>query len=96
MATIKPKAMAGAGARVAMPNVPVTKQTGAGKKSVSIPKPKKMSDLRKPSPNPKPKVPDLFKPLGGGTGEENPQVTPKNSPKGIKQQVPMKNPFGAL
>lgn len=93
-----PRAMAGANAQVpGMPKVNVTQQTNQGKRAPSTPKLKTMNTLRKPpTKTPKPKVPDLFKPLGGGTGEENPQVTPKNSPKGIKQQTPIKNPFGAL
>jgi hypothetical protein len=94
MAAIKPRAMVGAGANVAMPKVNVSRQVNQGKRAPSTPKLKtKLPVLQK---NPKPKVPDLFKPLGGGTGEANPQVTPRNSPKGAKQRVQTKNPFGAL
>lgn len=92
-----PRAMAGAGATIpGMPKVNVTKQVNTGKKSAPIPKPKVVKDITKSAKSFKPKVPAVFNPLGGGTGEENPQVTPKNSPRGVKQQIPMKNPFGGL
>lgn len=41
---------------------------------------------------PKPRIPGTAKPLGGGTGESNPPVTPDNSQKGIKQRVPVNLP----
>lgn len=98
MAPTKPRAAVGLGARMPMPKVNVSKQTSSGKRGASTPKLKTMSDLRKPSPKPpkQPKVPALFSPLGGGTGEENPSVTPANSQKGAKQKVGIKNPFSAL
>ena len=36
---------------------------------------------------PKPRVPGPLQPLGGGTGESNPPVTPRESQKGVKQRV---------
>jgi hypothetical protein len=94
MATIKPRAMTGVGSKMPMPRVNVSKQVNTGKLSPAVAKPRtKLASLPK---NPKPKVPDLAKPLGGGTGEANPEVTPQNSPKGAKQRAPMKNPFGAM
>lgn len=96
MPNIKPRAMAGAGARMPMPKVNVTQRVSAGKKAPSTPK-LKVTPKALPKTLPKnPKAPELFQPVGGGAGEENPQVTPKNSPKGIKQQTPIKNPFGSL
>jgi hypothetical protein len=40
-----------------------------------------------PQAVPKPKVPGILKPLGGGTGEPNPPLTPRNSQRGVKQRV---------
>ena len=79
-----------------MPKVNVTKQVNTGKRAPSTPKLKTSLKPLPTKPPKKPAIPDVFKPLGGGTGEENPQVTPKNSPKGVKQQIPIKNPFGGL
>lgn len=89
-----PRATAGAGAQVPMPRVNVAKQTGQGKRSAPIPKAK--LKLPKLPVNPKPRVPALLQPMGGGTGEENPQVIPRNSPKGVKQRVGIKNPMSAI
>lgn len=58
---------------------------------------KPMSDLRKaPVKIPKPRIPKSLGPVGGGTGEANPPVTPSNSQMGVKQRAGVKNPMSAL
>ena len=45
-----------------------------------------------PQKIPKPQVPARLKPLGGGTGEANPPIVPRNSQKGVKQQISLDVP----
>lgn len=96
MANTTPRSAISKNARVALPKVNVTRNMNSGKRAPATPKLKLIGDLKKLPTNPRPKVPDLFKPIGGGTGEENPQVTPRNSPKGVKQRIGIKNPMSAL
>lgn len=96
MANTTPRSAIGRNARVALPKVNVTRGVNAGKRAPATSKLKTIGDLRKPSSNPKPKIPSLLQPLGGGTGEPDPEVTPRNSPKGVKQRVGIKNPMSAL
>lgn len=41
---------------------------------------------------PKPTVPKSLGPLGGGTGEADPQLTPRNSKQGVKQRMSLNVP----
>lgn len=91
-----PRSIIGQTAQASLPKVNVSRSINSGKRSPSVAKVKTQLDLKKPSVNPKPRVPSLFKPLGGGTGEENPQTTPRNSPRGVRQRVNIKNPMSAL
>ncbi len=96
MANTTPRSAVGRLATPALPKVNVSRTVNAGKKSPAKPQLKTLGSLSKPSPNPKPKVPNLVKPLGPSTGEENPQLTPRNSPRGVKQRIGLKNPMSAL
>lgn len=96
MANTTPRSMPGRLATPALPKVNVSRIVNAGKKSPAKAQLKTMGNLPKPSPNPKPKVPALVKPLGPSSGGENPEVTPVNSPRGAKQRAGIKNPMGAL
>lgn len=57
-----------------------------GKSSAKL----KVLPNKPPTPRvmPKPKVPPLYSPIGGGTpGDSNPPLVPRNSQKGVKQRI---------
>jgi hypothetical protein len=88
-----PRDMIGVGAQnPILPAVPIpakkTAPPGQKHKPRSAPHPKLVTNIpRVPQKIPKPQVPDVLKPLGGGTGEPDPQLTPRNSQRGVKQRV---------
>jgi hypothetical protein len=74
---------------------PPKKQTpGGGKSKPRQPSaPKLVTKLPSlPQAVSKPKVPGMLKPLGGGTGEPDPQLTPRNSQRGVKQRISLDVP----
>jgi hypothetical protein len=72
--------------------MPPTKMPTQGKHKAK-PTPKLTTKLPAlPKSIPKPKVPAKLKPAGGGTGEPDPQLAVRNSPRSIRQQVPVSIP----
>jgi len=75
----------------------MAKQKMAPRGKAAGPKLKTMADIPKlPSRPPKPRILKSLGPVGGGTGEANPPIVPRNSQPGVKQRVGIKNPMSAI
>lgn len=84
-----PRDLIGEGATAPGMPMPPTKMPDQGKKPRKSAGPQLKIALPKvPVKVPKVRIPGKFQPVGSsGGGEENPQVTPRNSQKGVKQQM---------
>jgi hypothetical protein len=90
--SISPRDQVGAGAIAPGMPMPPTKMPAQKPKRHPRPPAAKTTLPKVPMKVPKPQIPGLVKPLGGGTGEANPPVVPRNSPRGVKQQMDLSVP----
>jgi hypothetical protein len=90
--SFSPRDLAGEGATAPGMPMPPTKMPNPATKKHKSAKPTLKITLPKLSVNPpKAKVPAKFKPLGP-SGEDFPQLSPRNSQKGVKQRTPLDVP----